>query len=81
MSANFAGKFTTSGDNMQAPSALNGEGIGDRIGNNMQGLIDGVIGERKRKRKRDNKMELRVDEDEIHVHDKRALLFIIPQRR
>ena len=79
MSAKFAGKFTTSGDNMQAPFALNGEGIGDRFGNNMQALIDGVIGERKRKR--DNKMELEVDEDVINVHDKRALLYIIPQRR
>jgi hypothetical protein len=41
-------------------------------------LIDGGIGERKRKR--DNGMELEVDEDVINVHDKRALLYIIPQR-
>jgi hypothetical protein len=79
MSANFAGKFTTSGDSMQAPSASNGEGIGARIGDNMKALIDGVIGERKRKR--DNKMELEVDEDEINVHDRRALLYIVLQRR
>lgn len=56
MSAKFAGKFATSGDNVQAPSASNGGGIEDRIGDNMQALIDEVIGERKRKR--DNKMEL-----------------------
>lgn len=43
LSARFAGRFTTSGDNVQAPSALNGEGIGDGIGNNMQALIDELM--------------------------------------
>ena len=60
----------TSGDNMEAPLSLNGGGIRERIAG--EGETGGI------RRKRNNGME--VDEDEVNAHNRRALLYIIPQR-